>query len=1003
MPKFPTLDLNDRTSPEIYSPNRTRDVPNALGQVGAAADAFGRRLQEMAESAAGSEGQARGAQDAAAGAIQPRNNGTAFGDAYDQVAKDALHNQRRASMAELMGKAFVDNPDNPIELEKAFGAIRQGFGRTGYGDLDTALDGEFSLRRASFMTASAENVRTRLVEQGRANFMEAQTNGQALLDQAASSATFDGGGGRRVAEAYAGYVRDLAKYGPKGAFSVGGIQFDADPTRSAALGVDDIAKAATAAQVKARETWMLAAADRLPTAEAKRKFVADLQARWRGESNPDQNFARNSKHAVAQASYQTALPPAEEQQFRQWVQQNAIPFDPNDAKSDYDMRGYWRDVASKGGDETAMNADDHRRHFPDTYKTPYHRSFSAESRFAREGAPAWADDHQLVDPATKEVVFDERGDPAFAGMDADAIDRVSRLIEGDAGRMETDARTHQALAGQEARNLIEAYRYGDAGVSPDEMIAAAKASGDTGLMAQARFFANADISTPGVLNETVARQMGLVGPFRAAAEFLIDDIEGNGYVENDNGRPSKMGMRATSADGTRNGKPISEWSRAEVLAEYKTTYWDAIGANELPPPLALMAFDAAVNHGPAKAKAWIAESGGDVGKYAALRQAEYERLARENPAKYADDLPGWQARLRKVMGAAAAIEGGSGAGEAFKALDAPQLPANLAEGYRSDPIGYARGGKNRPPLATVPALDMAALASKDPQARAAWGDALRQRLALGRTLSARDQVPARILDNGEREFLKSELATNPAMGVELATAARGAAGVEGAQTLLRELGADGGEAALALHLGGLAMLDRTPFVDAAVRGLQLRAQGVKMEPYKAAEDNFDEAAAKLAPAFRYAPDVLASARSVGELARMADAAAGVKRSASYYLSSALGGAHNGRQGFGGVVVRHGAPAALPPWLATDHIDEALRVLGDAAAGQPTAPAFANGQPMKGKDIAGMQLHLRPNGRYWLSSPRTGQLVRSKMGAIFELDLEAARGDLARRGWVRGGR
>lgn len=103
----------------------------------------------------------------------------------------------------------------------------------------------------------------------------------------------------------------------------------------------------------------------------------------------------------------TTLPPDQEAQFRQWLSANQVPFNPNDQVADYDMRGYWRDIAASGGTQTQVNPNDHQLHFPDTYKTPYHRSFSAESRNAAPGAPNWINDHQLALPSGK-VIFDER-------------------------------------------------------------------------------------------------------------------------------------------------------------------------------------------------------------------------------------------------------------------------------------------------------------------------------------------------------------------------------------------------------------------------------------------------------------------------------------------------------------------------------------------------------------------------------------------------------------------
>jgi hypothetical protein len=115
---------------------------------------------------------------------------------------------------------------------------------------------------------------------------------------------------------------------------------------------------------------------------------------------------RNLPHATP-GPWTTPLKGASEGLFRTWLAANRVPFDPDEAAPDYDMRGYWKDVASNGVDQTAVNPNDQRVHYPDTYKTPYHESFSSESRYALPSAPSWINDHQLADQDGN-VVYDER-------------------------------------------------------------------------------------------------------------------------------------------------------------------------------------------------------------------------------------------------------------------------------------------------------------------------------------------------------------------------------------------------------------------------------------------------------------------------------------------------------------------------------------------------------------------------------------------------------------------
>jgi lysozyme family protein len=52
-------------------------------------------------------------------------------------------------------------------------------------------------------------------------------------------------------------------------------------------------------------------------------------------------------------------------------------------------------------------------------------------------------------------------------------------------------------------------------------------------------------------------------------------------------------------------RPVRSITEAEKMAIYRTQYWDAVSAEELPPGLDLVVFDAAVNSGPGRAARWL--------------------------------------------------------------------------------------------------------------------------------------------------------------------------------------------------------------------------------------------------------------------------------------------------------------------------------------------------------------------------------------------------------------
>lgn len=121
------------------------------------------------------------------------------------------------------------------------------------------------------------------------------------------------------------------------------------------------------------------------------------------------NYEKNKAYAKPDDSgYMTTLSPAEEIAFKRWAMANDVKFDHQSPINDYDMRGFYKALMNKDPIAvTAINANDGRRHFPDYWKTPYHKSFSAESKWAGKGAPSWNKLDQLVLP-NGNVVYDER-------------------------------------------------------------------------------------------------------------------------------------------------------------------------------------------------------------------------------------------------------------------------------------------------------------------------------------------------------------------------------------------------------------------------------------------------------------------------------------------------------------------------------------------------------------------------------------------------------------------
>lgn len=121
---------------------------------------------------------------------------------------------------------------------------------------------------------------------------------------------------------------------------------------------------------------------------------------------------------------------------------------------------------------------------------------------------------------------------------------------------------------------------------------------------------------------------------------LILRYEG-GYVNDpaDHGGATNYGITQRVYDAWREsvGRPAQSVRvilSDEVAAIYERDYWKVVGADEMPAPLDLVCFDAAVNSGPKRAVVWLQRAlgvadDGVVGPrtWAALRAAEPVALA----------------------------------------------------------------------------------------------------------------------------------------------------------------------------------------------------------------------------------------------------------------------------------------------------------------------------------------------------------------------------------------
>lgn len=196
------------------------------------------------------------------------------------------------------------------------------------------------------------------------------------------------------------------------------------------------------------------------------------------------------------------------------------------------------------------------------------------------------------------------------GMDAD----YETIYRDPSRRAEVIARRLAVIAAQGRIPLERRMEIGQKFVQAANMAAErSELERDPGGYFQRRFGTMPSSPVPG--------EGGSAGFDSAIARVL--KIEG-GFAESDGntGAPVNFGInqRANPDIDVRN------LTREQAIEIYRERYWNAINGDTLAPELQGTALDAAVNQGPANARRWITESGGDVGRFNELRRAHYERL-----------------------------------------------------------------------------------------------------------------------------------------------------------------------------------------------------------------------------------------------------------------------------------------------------------------------------------------------------------------------------------------
>lgn len=220
-------------------------IPGGAGsaELGLAAriDTLNRRRQAREDQAA--EGAAANA-GLAAGAAEPgtmmEGGGQLYRDAFNRAAVEGASRRLEIQMRDRMDALATEHDGNPEAFSRAAAAFRDGLAD----GLPEPVRARFGLAYDTlarpYFNQLQERQRRQVADQAIASFNEALPRRLAAIDRLARRSLVDPSAAAAVQQEERDALADLVAMGPRGAFTIDGRTYEADPTRSGALTVTQL-------------------------------------------------------------------------------------------------------------------------------------------------------------------------------------------------------------------------------------------------------------------------------------------------------------------------------------------------------------------------------------------------------------------------------------------------------------------------------------------------------------------------------------------------------------------------------------------------------------------------------------------------------------------------------------------------------------------------------------------------------------------------------------------
>lgn len=280
----PVYEVRDAAPVMLEDPRTGNEGAGAFALAGVVGR-LGRQVSNMADEAVIRAAEADGARAGLSPSFDPQilfKDGSLRAQAFDRAAARSYQVQLDRNMREGIAAAVEEFGHAPDQLKGQFDQLRAGYRSILPPQMQPAFEGRFlSFEHAEMSAALARNEKLRLAEE-RAEILpaiEAMRKDMIALGYKGGDPDIVAAG---VASQMEAFKERLIEYGPRGAFSLGGVEFEADAGRAGLLGPDDIAAELAEAEQAAQSAQVLGTVERMNSSAAIERYREAFVAEQRG-------------------------------------------------------------------------------------------------------------------------------------------------------------------------------------------------------------------------------------------------------------------------------------------------------------------------------------------------------------------------------------------------------------------------------------------------------------------------------------------------------------------------------------------------------------------------------------------------------------------------------------------------------------------------------------------------------------------------------------------------